>query len=127
MFIQYTATRQLVGSGSAEIETDTQAQERLQIEESEESVSMSGVGRESQLDRLDFEWQFTTIPVPEADLPRWREFAASVANGETFTIDIDGTQAAPVSVISASYVKGSYRENRFSKAYLTISFRILER
>lgn len=128
MFIDYTATRELVGSGLDEIECDfSVGGDRVQKRIGGESTSMSGVGREFQLERLEYTWTFSTVPIAIADLPRWREFAASVANGETFTIDIDGTKAAPDNPITVSMKDGSYKENRAYKGYLIFSFTVLER
>ena len=127
MFIDYTATRELVGSGADEIDTDAGQIDRSQKRFGSESVSLSGVGREYQLDRLEFTWTVTTIPVPVTDLPRWREFAASVANGETFSFDPYGSKASPDNVLTVSLVDGSYQENRFSSTYMQISFAAIER
>lgn len=126
MFIDYTATRETVGSGDDEIETSGTAT-RVPLEETSESVSMSGVGREYQLDRLEHKWSIQTIPVPLADLPRWREFAASVVAGELFTIDIWGTKASPDDPISVSYIKGTFRETRLFHTHMQFSFEVLER
>ena len=127
MFIDYTATRETVGSGLDELDFDAEQIDRAAMEETTESVSMSGVGREVLFDRLEHKWAIKTVPITADDLPRWREFAASVVAGELFTIDLFGTKATPVDPISASYVKGSYKEDRFSKLYITFSFEVLER
>lgn len=127
MFIDYTATRELVGSGLDEIEVDPERTNRNSNTVARESVSMSGAVRESILDRIEYKWSVATVPVPLADLARWREFASSVANGELFTIDLDGTKAVPVNPISVSLVKNSFKENRFSHLYMSFSFDVLER
>ena len=127
MFIDYTATRELVGSGLDEIDTDCSEANRIALEATSESVSMSGVGREVQFDRLEHKWAITTVPIAVADLPRWREFAASVVAGETFTLDVFGSKAVPDNAVSVSYIKKSFKENRFSSLYMTFSFEALER
>ena len=127
MFIDYTATRELVGSGLDEIDTDCSEANRIAIEKTSESVSISGVGREVQFDRLEHKWSITTVPIAVAELARWREFSASVVAGETFTLDVFGSKAVPDNAITVSYVKGSYKETRFSKLYVSFSFDALER
>lgn len=127
MFIDYTATRDLVGSGLDELDFDAEVINQVRDEKTYESVSLSGVGRESQLDRIDKKWTIQTVPIPVADIPRWREFASSVANGELFTIDLFGTKAAPDNPISASYVPKTFKESRSFKQYITFTFDVIER
>lgn len=127
MFIEYTATRELVGSGDAEIEVAVSNINRMMQVEGSESVSISGESRESQLDRLEFRWPIVTVPVHIDNLPRWREFAASVANGETFTFDAHGTEASADNPITASMIRGSFKESRIGGPYVQFSFEVLER
>ena len=127
MFIDYTATRETVGSGLDELDFDAEQINRSAVEITTESVSMSGAGREVLLDRLEHKWAVTTVPITVDDLPRWREFAASVVAGSLFTIDLFGSKATPDDPISVSYIKSSYKENRFSKLYITFSFEVIER
>lgn len=127
MYIDYTATRELVGSGLDELETGIELGDRSTTEKTSESVSLSGAGRESQLDRYEFTYSIKTVPVPIADLARWREFHASVLNGETFSLDLWGTKAAPDSVMTASYVPNTFKETRLSNLYYQFSFKVLQR
>lgn len=127
MFIDYTATRDLVGSGLDELDFDAEVINQVRDEKTSESVSLSGAVREYQFDRIDKKWTIQTVPISIADIPRWREFASSVANGELFTIDLFGTKAAPDNPISASYVKGTFKESRAYKQYITFAFDVLER
>lgn len=127
MFIDYTATRELVGSGLDEIDSDNSAANRRLDIKSSESISMSGVGRETQLDRIDRIWSVTSIPSPEADWARWREFGSSTAAGETFSIDLFGTKASPDNVMTVSVVKGTFKESRIAKQYIVFSFDVVER
>jgi hypothetical protein len=131
MFLDYVATRELVGSGNEEIETSASMIDRIPIVDQSTSVSMSKVGRESQFNSLEHKWSITTIPFlvengGVADLARWREFQGSSANDEPFTFDAFGTKASPDNAISAVLVKSTYRENRTSNLYMTISFEVLE-
>lgn len=127
MFIDYTATRNLVGSGLAELETKIEPKRRKLKVESTESVGMSGVNREVQMDRYDVEWMVKTVHVPIATEARWLEFAESVLAGETFTIDLDGTKAVPVDPITASMVKGTFDRVRVGPGHFKYSFSIVER
>lgn len=130
MFIEYTATRETIG-GLAELEIGANPIDRIQKVDQETSVSMSKVGREAQLNAIEYAWQIVTIPflVDNAginDLARWREWAASTANDEPFDFDAWGTKASPNDVIQCVQVKGSFREVRFSKLYMQIQLEILE-
>lgn len=127
MFIDYTATRNLVGSGLDELETKVEPAKREIKTKSTESVSDDGVNREVLLSRYDIEWPIKTVPVPIADHPRWQEFEESTIAGETFSIDINGTKAAPDNVITASVVKDSFDAVRLSPTYWQYTFRIVER
>lgn len=127
MFIDYTATRELVGSGADKLETKIRPPKRLTDIEKDGSVSLSGVGRETQLHRYEFRWQIKTVPVPIANLPRWREFHGSTLADETFSIDIFGTEASPDNVITASVVDGTWVETRLSPIYYQFEFEIIER
>lgn len=131
MFLDYTATRALVGSGLDEIETSAAPIDRSPIVDQTASVSMSKKARESQFNSLEHKWIITTIPFEVDnggvnDLARWREWQESTANDEPFTFDPWGTKAAPDDPFSAVQVKNTYRENRTSKKMMTISIQILE-
>lgn len=127
MFIDYTATRNLVGSGLDELETKIEPAKREIKTKSSESVSDDGVNREVILSRYDIEWPIKTVPVPIANHPRWQEFWESTIASETFSIDINGTKAAPDNVITASVVKDSFDAVRLSPTYWQYTFRIVER
>ena len=131
MFIDYTATRELVGSGLDEIETSAAPIDRAPVVDRALSVSISKVGRESQLNSIEHKWIMTTIPflvenAGVADLARWREFSSSVGNDEPFTFDAFGTKASPDDPISVVLIDKTYRELRFSNLYMRISFEVME-
>lgn len=131
MFLDYVASRELVGSGLDEIETSAAPIDRMPIVDQTTSVSMSKKTRESQFNSLEHKWMIVTIPFEVenggvADLARWREWAASTANDEPFTFDAFGTKAAPDDAIQVIQIKGSYREQRSSKKMMTIAFSVLE-
>lgn len=127
MFIDYTATRELVGSGLDEIEASASIENPDMRSEGADFSSMSGVNRESTLHRLEFVIAVTTVPITTATKDRWREFAASVGNGETFTFDAYGTKAAPDNPITVSMVRNSYKQQRLGGQYVQYSFEVLER
>lgn len=127
MFIQYTPTREIAG-GPGEISATTQPGTEPTLDPvGEESVSLSGVGRESVLHRLERQWQVNAGPEDLTTEAKWREFYASTANGETFTIDLFGTQASPVNPITVSMVRKSAKESRPWPLQKQYNFRVVER
>ncbi|WP_144395584.1 hypothetical protein [Pleionea sediminis] len=57
-------------------------------------------------------------------IKKWREFAASCTNAETFQLDARNIPDGPDSVITCRLVKNSYKESRFG-AYLSPSFKVI--
>jgi len=89
---------------------------------------MGGGAPEVLLHRRETLIQITTGYISEAQIAQWREFLASVEGGETFTIDLLGTVAAPVEPLSAMLESEEYTEMRVgdSSSYqLSFSVRIL--
>lgn len=78
-----------------------------------ESESLSGV-IETLRYRHTAYWEIVTEWLTEAKMPQWREFIHSVDARETFTFDLKGTVAAPVSAISCTLDSVSYNEERRS-------------
>lgn len=67
-----------------------------------------------------------TTVIPEAKLPQWREFLASVEGGETFTFDRYGTIAVPVEQKTVMLENESYAEEREGTMFnYRIAFRVL--
>ena len=128
MFIDYTATREVIGSGLDEIECAAEIIDRPLVVEGDEAVSLSGVGREYTLDRVDYEWTMQTVPLLITSFEaRFREFASSVANGEQFLFDPLGSKAVPNTVYTVSLIRNSYREIRDSSKYKRFAFRVVQR
>jgi len=127
MYIDYTETRNLVGSGVSELDFKAEPSRRKVNTVSAESVSDSGVNREVQLSRYDIEWSVKTVPLPDSNNDRWLEFEESVLAGETFTCDIHGTKAAPDNAVTMSMKKNSFVATRLSPAWWSYSFTVIDR
>jgi len=70
-------------------------------------------------------YDITVNEIEHADLPLWREFIESVDGGETFTIDIYGTEASPDNPVTATLESNYYAEQRIQTTlYYNISFRV---
>lgn len=123
MFISYTPTRD-IDSGAGEIElSDIAKFDRTIIPESFEEKSQSGK-QETTLNRIEYEYDCQTDLVASAGLAKWREFAASVIAGETFSFDAFGTQSSPDDVLSVRMVKKSFKETRSGTSLFRFSFRL---
>ena len=89
---------------------------------------MGGGAPEVLLHRRETLIQITTGYISEAQIAQWREFLASVEGGETFTLDLLGTVAAPDDPVSAMLASEEYTEMRVgdSSSYqLSFSVRLL--
>ena len=73
---------------------------------------LGGGAPEVLLHRRDTVLAVTTGYISEAQIKQWREFLASVEGGETFTIDLLGTVAAPVDPVSVMLESEEYTEMR---------------
>ncbi len=127
MYIEYTPTRQLVGgSGSdGKIDIGIEQEDERPIEHSKESRSLSGVS-ERVLHRIDYEYALRTVATNDSTLiAKFKELHASVAAGETFTIDLYGTEASPVDPITVLMIPQTYSKTRqgFTQ-YFSYSFRV---
>ena len=80
-----------------------------------------GGGGEYQFDRVDIYYSIASIPM--LDLSLYTEFLDSVSHGETFDIDIDGTVAAPVSIVDAE-LSGDYKQPRVEGMIFRNVFRV---
>lgn len=127
MYINWTPTRALVGAGSdGKIEISLQRFDREMKTIAKESRALDGT-TETTLHRIDFTSPVQTVPTSDAALKaKFREFASSVAAGETFTFDALGTEASPDNAINVAMVMGTYKENRESVLYFSYSFKVRE-
>jgi hypothetical protein len=101
-----------------------------QFEQAERSVKMkrnevqplADVPPEVLLHRRETHFEMLTDILTEAELPQWREFLASVAAGESFTLDRYGTLAAPVEARQAVLASDDYSEKRLGGQLYRIAF-----
>ena len=125
MFIQYTPKRSIVAppsGGVLEVDHEPIANDRNL--EGTQSVSSSGRAVETVLHRIEKFWQIRTAPIPRANYDQWQEFADSVAAGETFTLDLYGTQAAPADPQTVRLEFNSFREEPLGSMYFVFSFKV---
>ncbi len=127
MYISWTPLRELVGAGSnGKIEIDLEQLDRKSKTIGAAATSLSG-NSETILHRIEYTSTIRTVPTNAAGLQvKFREFAASVAAGESFIFDASGTEAAPVDPQTVQIVNNSYSETRKGAAHFTYSFQIKE-
>ena len=103
-----------------------QQYDRKPIIKARESRALSGA-TETVLERIDYEYTFATVPPQDSALQaKFREFMASVAGGETFTIDPLGTEATPDNPITVQLIPNTYSERREAVLYFSYLFRARE-
>ena len=123
--ISYVATRELVSGSPQLIVTDLVRCDRNQQSEGKEHKAISGF-TESVLYRIENEWQITSLPFDPAELPYWREFAASCANGEYFSLDISDIAGGPAAPLTCQLKRNSYKETRYEHFWFQVSFTAVE-
>ncbi len=127
MFIQYAPLRQLVGgSGSnGKLEFEASRFDESYKDQGNTATAISGKS-ETTLLRIDYTSMVDSGPVPIVDESKWREFHASVAAGEQFTLDAFGTEASPVAPKPVKLQQKSFKKTRLSPQYLSYSFTVIE-
>lgn len=125
MFIDYTPTRRLVSGSSGELHSDAQNVDYNAKELSTQKVSVGG-SRVTTLHRIDDEISITSGYIPIADRDLWKEFHASVAAGEVFTLDAEGSKSAPLDAVTVKLKSGSFKFKREAAQYFTVSFKVYE-
>jgi len=93
-----------------------------------ESRSLSGK-TQTTIYTIDELWDLQTsfVLASSTTYDQWLEFFGSVRGGETFTIDIKGTNASPVNPITV-VMQGDETENRNDHridGYVSFSFKVL--
>lgn len=82
---------------------------------------------ESILLRQERSWMLRTLPLAAAAQAQWREFLASVAASEEFTLDPLGTLASPVAPFQAELLTSTHAPKRVGvSAYVTYDFKARE-
>lgn len=127
--ITYTAKRKLASGHSANsvyaFDIGLAAQDYSTKQNRTRHKSIGGQS-ETWLQSIDefYDVKAEPLDISDARLAYMREFLASVADGSEFTIDFDGTVAAPVSPISFELDSDGYKESRSSVRYLSHSFKV---
>lgn len=123
--ISYTSTRELVGGSPGLIEFNLVKCDRNARSVGKTHVSLSGV-TESVLHRRDIEWSITVLPFEPVQLPFWREFEASCANGEEFILDLTGTTGMPATPFVCTLKRDSFGDSRYEHFWYQVSFIAVE-
>ena len=127
MYILYTPSRQLIGGSDGKLEFSTMTNNRVSKAIIAESKSLDGTAIETVLHRTENTTTVSTIPITgTATRNKFREFAASVSAGESFTIDVLGTEAVPVDAISVSLHPNSFKESYHGALIFSYSFKFRE-
>ena len=127
MYISYTPSRELIGGSDGKLEFSTMANDRSSKHTIKESTSLDGTAIETILERTEHITTVSTIPITgTATRDKFREFANSVAAGETFSIDVLGTEAVPVDLIAVSIKPNSYKETYYGALIFSYSFQFRE-
>jgi hypothetical protein len=129
--ILYTAKRRLSGGHVAgvnySLEVAMAAIDREEKSERTKHRSLDGAP-ETWLLRIDIFWHYATGDFDSSDprLAQLREFLASVAAGELFTVDPYGTVDDPVEPLLCELESTGYREVRQGTRFLSLSFSVRE-
>lgn len=121
----YGVAKRTLASGyslSDPIELDTvwqQIDRRSRVQETK-VVSLSGQ-YESELDRIERQFQLQTDLIAPASRDVWEMLFDSHANRETLQVDLTGTIASPGTLYSG-YIDGDYSERRNGQIWLQFSF-----
>lgn len=84
-----------------------------------------GGASETLFTRNDIFWNVEYAKISAAAMPQWREFLASVAGGESFTFDPNGSLAVPSAPVSVEWDNDSYTEERVGRSGLfAIGFKV---
>ncbi|GAB2507089.1 hypothetical protein [Microbulbifer agarilyticus] len=126
MYIEFVPTRLTTG-GAGKLHADLQQYDVDDQPEGKEHVALSGF-RETTAYRLERVAVCRTVPLQltPAQLAEWREFAASVAFGEYFTLDALGTEAAPDDPQTVQLKFKSFKEKRLPGRFFEFSFTTLQ-
>jgi len=125
MFLEWTPSRHLIGTGSnGKIEPTMISYDRLNKSIMKEARSLDG-STETVLHRIDVIYNIGIAPTRgTVTRDKMREFAASVAAGESFVLDALGTEAAPVDAVTVSMAPNSYRETYLGDSIFSYSFKV---
>jgi hypothetical protein len=125
MFIDYTPKRKLVNGSSGELHSDAQDVNRESKDIANQKQSLAG-NLVTTLTRIEDTITIKSGWIDTSEMPLWKEFHASVAGGESFTLDPEGVKAVPNDPITAKLKTGSFKFKRESAQYFTVSFKVFE-
>lgn len=109
--------------GIGEIDTNIQKHDPIYKVESDELISLSGK-QETTFHRFEDQFVIMSTPSEESTWRLWREFGASVAAGETFTIDPFGTKDTPDDPIQVKMIRNTFKEVRLNNRFKNFSFKV---
>lgn len=122
MRITYTPTRKLAAGSTGQIDFAVSVMDPRMRAESEEHVSLSGKRQTTAL-RLEEMWSITTVCEDADTIDFWREFAASCAFREEFTLRFENLPEYPTPVDrTVTLKKNSFREQRLGIDKFKITF-----
>ena len=90
-----------------------------------ENVSIGGA-RETIADRLQVRYAIKTVAIPLASRALWRMLMNSIALGEEFTFDPEGTVAAPTTDLGTFKLDGKVNEENVEGRDVRYSFRAVK-
>lgn len=127
MYIFYTPLRELIGSSDGKLEFGTMQNDRKAKAIAKQVTSLDGTAVVTTLHRVENIYTVSTVPITgTATRDKFREFNASVMAGETYSIDILGTEAVPVDAITVHMIPNSYRENYLGALIYSYTFKFKE-
>ena len=123
--ISYTPTRELVPASPGLITCNLKSLERGTRSVGKTHTALSGTS-ESVLQRIEVEWSISVQPFDSSALLYWREFEASCANGEEFTLDLSDITGGPTVPFVAKLKRDSFKESRHEHFWFHVSFTAVE-
>lgn len=90
-----------------------------------ENVSLGGA-RETIADRLEIRYSVKTVAIALASRALWRMLVNSIALGEEFVFDPEGTVASPTSDLGTFKLDGKANEENLEGRWVKYSFRIVK-
>ncbi len=127
MYLTWTPLRDLVGAGSdGKIETSIRKFPRKVKPIVRQATSLNG-NTETVLHRVDYVISVSTIAISGTTTrDKMREFASSVAAGETFTFDALGSEANPDNPLIVTMIPNTYSESYLGDLIYSYSFQVKE-
>lgn len=90
-----------------------------------ENVSIGGA-RETIGDRIEEIYSIKTVAILLSSRAVWRMLMHSISLGEEFTLDTEGTIAAPSSEVGTFKLMGKYDEANIDGRYVSYAFKVVK-